>query len=353
MIRKTSLPNYLGYNKRPNQYSLHEELGKGLMKHISHESLSRADYHQSQPYSFQLYRPTSVISPAHSRTRSWGESGEKQYSHAPLRDLPRPLQKVKEEEAFLSSLNRIMQSDVVSLFETIRNPFLKMLSKQYAFPSINQQFFRLLVNGLEQGRIPEIAFRDFLDETSTTLIDLLVTEFEEGIETLKKFKNLRAKYTERAKLHSANLYSDLPREGKSSEKSLLSSKKRRSQQEDVPPDDPNSEANFTELMRGGKIIPLDIKAPTLTLSPSSKPPSDLGSINSLLSVRQDMQCSHCGTKVTPEWRRGLDGNRTLCNACGLFYMKLIRKYDREEAAAIMKNRKQQGMVKNRRLSDIL
>ncbi len=28
---------------------------------------------------------------------------------------------------------------------------------------------------------------------------------------------------------------------------------------------------------------------------------------------------------TPEWRRGPDGARTLCNACGLHYAKLERK----------------------------
>ncbi|KAK3814339.1 MAG: hypothetical protein J3Q66DRAFT_269609, partial [Benniella sp.] len=29
------------------------------------------------------------------------------------------------------------------------------------------------------------------------------------------------------------------------------------------------------------------------------------------------QCTHCGTKTTPLWRRNQNGN-TLCNACGLF-----------------------------------
>lgn len=37
-------------------------------------------------------------------------------------------------------------------------------------------------------------------------------------------------------------------------------------------------------------------------------------------------CTHCGTSSTPEWRRGPDGCRTLCNACGLFYSKLRKKF---------------------------
>ncbi|KAG1196861.1 hypothetical protein G6F70_007105 [Rhizopus microsporus] len=37
------------------------------------------------------------------------------------------------------------------------------------------------------------------------------------------------------------------------------------------------------------------------------------------------KCHSCGTTETPEWRRGPDGARTLCNACGLHYAKLVRK----------------------------
>ncbi|CAO0799706.1 unnamed protein product [Mucor circinelloides] len=37
------------------------------------------------------------------------------------------------------------------------------------------------------------------------------------------------------------------------------------------------------------------------------------------------RCHSCNTTDTPEWRRGPDGSRTLCNACGLHYSKLLRK----------------------------
>ncbi|CAE6469751.1 unnamed protein product [Rhizoctonia solani] len=40
------------------------------------------------------------------------------------------------------------------------------------------------------------------------------------------------------------------------------------------------------------------------------------------------QCHSCEISETPEWRRGPDGQRTLCNACGLHYAKLVRKRDR-------------------------
>ncbi|KAJ2852145.1 hypothetical protein IWW36_000525 [Coemansia brasiliensis] len=40
---------------------------------------------------------------------------------------------------------------------------------------------------------------------------------------------------------------------------------------------------------------------------------------------QPNSCRSCGISETPEWRRGPDGARTLCNACGLHYAKLNKK----------------------------
>ncbi|KAJ7707546.1 hypothetical protein B0H17DRAFT_1156169 [Mycena rosella] len=50
------------------------------------------------------------------------------------------------------------------------------------------------------------------------------------------------------------------------------------------------------------------------------------------------KCHSCNIRETPEWRRGPDGARTLCNACGLLrnadaravdYAKLMRKREKE------------------------
>ncbi|KAI3608008.1 gata-type sexual development transcription factor [Moniliophthora roreri] len=40
------------------------------------------------------------------------------------------------------------------------------------------------------------------------------------------------------------------------------------------------------------------------------------------------RCHSCNIRETPEWRRGPDGARTLCNACGLHYAKLMRKQNK-------------------------
>jgi len=39
----------------------------------------------------------------------------------------------------------------------------------------------------------------------------------------------------------------------------------------------------------------------------------------------NLYCHACGTKDTPEWRRGPDGCKSLCNACGLHYAKIVKK----------------------------
>lgn len=69
----------------------------------------------------------------------------------------------------------------------------------------------------------------------------------------------------------------------------------------------------------------------------------------LVLPRQKMVCQHCGLKDTPEWRRGPEGPRLVCNACGLFFSKLIRKYGLQEAALMMRTRKMNGQDHDRRV----
>jgi hypothetical protein len=40
---------------------------------------------------------------------------------------------------------------------------------------------------------------------------------------------------------------------------------------------------------------------------------------------EHLYCRHCGTTETPEWRRGPDGRKSLCNACGLYFSKMIKR----------------------------
>ncbi|CAB4382701.1 unnamed protein product [Rhizophagus irregularis] len=49
------------------------------------------------------------------------------------------------------------------------------------------------------------------------------------------------------------------------------------------------------------------------------------------------RCHSCNISETPEWRRGPDGARTLCNACGLHFAKITRK----RALSVMQQAEQQ------------
>ncbi|KAF9946723.1 hypothetical protein BGZ72_011201 [Mortierella alpina] len=42
------------------------------------------------------------------------------------------------------------------------------------------------------------------------------------------------------------------------------------------------------------------------------------------------RCLSCDSSDTPEWRRGPDGARTLCNACGLHYAKLLKRQNKQQ-----------------------
>ncbi|OAX41044.1 hypothetical protein K503DRAFT_713418 [Rhizopogon vinicolor AM-OR11-026] len=47
-------------------------------------------------------------------------------------------------------------------------------------------------------------------------------------------------------------------------------------------------------------------------------------------TQEGQTCLGCSATSTPEWRRGPLGPRTLCNACGLVYAKLLKKRARGE-----------------------
>lgn len=97
-------------------------------------------------------------------------------------------------------------------------------------------------------------------------------------------------------------------------------------------------------------ISLIVKPPKpVTDSSITQPPPTKGVFNEDLSVKSDHKCQQCGSDDTPEWRRGPYGSRSLCNACGLFYGKLIKKFGFDEAAKIMLKRKNSGHGDDRRI----
>jgi len=45
----------------------------------------------------------------------------------------------------------------------------------------------------------------------------------------------------------------------------------------------------------------------------------------VFATKRNLRCHMCNATETPEWRRGPDGDHTLCNACGLHYAKTLKK----------------------------
>jgi len=45
--------------------------------------------------------------------------------------------------------------------------------------------------------------------------------------------------------------------------------------------------------------------------------------------KADRHCENCGVTDTPEWRRGPTGPHTLCNACGIHYLKKSKRLKKE------------------------
>lgn len=64
------------------------------------------------------------------------------------------------------------------------------------------------------------------------------------------------------------------------------------------------------------------------------PPASIHTYKATQKAAPPGRCHSCNRAETPEWRRGPDGARTLCNACGLHYAKLTRKLGANKASAL-------------------
>ncbi|ODQ78183.1 hypothetical protein BABINDRAFT_177391 [Babjeviella inositovora NRRL Y-12698] len=104
----------------------------------------------------------------------------------------------------------------------------------------------------------------------------------------------------------------------------------------------------TQKSSGSTRAPTLKKPPMLALPPTASAKSGYNDELSRKN-REKVQCLQCGSTETPEWRRGPYGSRTLCNACGLFHSKLVKRKGEAEAAKIMRGRLQSGQGMDRRI----
>ncbi|TBU47529.1 hypothetical protein BD309DRAFT_988001 [Dichomitus squalens] len=97
------------------------------------------------------------------------------------------------------------------------------------------------------------------------------------------------------------------------------------------------ERMFQAAAYGAQVLDVASKrvAPEPPRPPVDRPPEEAerdaggGRQSENPPATEGQTCLGCSATSTPEWRRGPMGPRTLCNACGLVYAKLIKKRNRD------------------------
>lgn len=267
-----------------------------------------------------------------------------------------------KEEILLSSLSHTLESSMHNKdVQIIKDNYMGLVEQAPESISKESNILHGYVSS-SNSKIKFItheSFKRFILATSPQTVDNLILEYNNNISTLKKFKTMIIQYNQEEEKANASvppikitfpkLQLSRLEQVSPTRKSVGSTKSPRKRKSSISSSKTiAAKSDPTSHNVGGNIVPLEIKKPTL-FSGSPTSPVEIGALNPDLSIRQETHCSHCGSKSTPEWRKGLDGNRTLCNACGLFYSKLTKKYNAGEAAKIMKERKDMGTVNNRRI----
>lgn len=78
-------------------------------------------------------------------------------------------------------------------------------------------------------------------------------------------------------------------------------------------------------------------------SPPCSPPSRVHKKRGR-KKKANATCKQCLLTQTPEWRCGPAGSRTLCNACGLYFLKLKKRFGFKEAGQIFGYKKRHNQV---------
>lgn len=87
-------------------------------------------------------------------------------------------------------------------------------------------------------------------------------------------------------------------------------------------------ASSPALIRGDAGIPIQVDkngCPVSRPDPASPYDAAFGDKKKKMKVADEYVCTDCGTLDSPEWRKGPNGPKTLCNACGLRWAKKEKK----------------------------
>lgn len=118
----------------------------------------------------------------------------------------------------------------------------------------------------------------------------------------------------------------------------------------ITDDGQQARQSFEQLSPGEKIT---LKVEPLQPATNNRVRSSFapqGILHQDLSIKPKIKCMQCGSESTPEWRKGPDGARTLCNACGLFHNKLVKKMGPKAAAEFLETKRMSGKPGERQYS---
>ena len=118
----------------------------------------------------------------------------------------------------------------------------------------------------------------------------------------------------------------------------------------ITDDGQQARQSFEQLSPGEKIT---LKVEPLQPATNNRVRSSFapqGILHQDLSIKPKIKCMQCGSESTPEWRKGPDGARTLCNACGLFHNKLVKKMGPKAAAEFLETKRMNGKPGERQYS---
>ncbi|VEU20678.1 DEKNAAC101604 [Brettanomyces naardenensis] len=111
------------------------------------------------------------------------------------------------------------------------------------------------------------------------------------------------------------------------------------------------EIGALEQLEPGETVTLRVEPYEADKSDTSKTEfTPQGVLQQDLGIKPKLKCLQCGSESTPEWRKGPGSVPTLCNACGLFHNKLVRKVGREAAENFMRGKREEGRPGDRQLT---
>lgn len=229
--------------------------------------------------------------------------------------------------------------------EQSNSKLLTLVDKLQGLITPNERFNKFLnfVNGnahllLELSkRLKGNGKLDFSDDANLKDLYNLIANFpRQELESLESINN---KYIDLFSfwktVESTPLFSPQPHDYRNSSNSLLN--------EDV----------LDESLNYPKVPGESVSLKVVPLKPAENQNSlefnSQGTLQPDLSITMKLACQHCGSTSTPEWRKGPDDAKILCNACGLFHTKLVKKLNPELARLELRKRRENGESTNRRI----